>query len=373
VIHQREAVLLGHVLLEHLEGREVKLHDLAAADAYEVVVVLTPPDVLVGPAAIRRIDGAPYDPGFHHQWQVPIDRGDGDANALREGFHDEMTPRTATTSQYFGALSREPHSLLRNDPSKTAHTTSFQRADRAVNDRFLLHSIRNNRVIRAEQAVASLDRDLPGPLHTIMVTREVDPDGIVEPFEIIAIAVALAMDAFAVSVAVGLLLGRVTARQTFRLAWHFGLFQALMPIVGWIGGLTVRPWIECFDHWVAFALLAFVGGKMLLEAYRGDRERGEGVDPTRGWSLVVLAVATSIDALAVGLSLAMVQVSIWFPALIIGLVAAGFTAVGVHLGRLVGSVDQLARGSCALGGLVLIAIGLRILWEHRALSMLLSG
>ncbi|MBW1878685.1 MAG: manganese efflux pump [Deltaproteobacteria bacterium] len=189
-----------------------------------------------------------------------------------------------------------------------------------------------------------------------------------ELLEIIAIAVALAMDAFAVSVAAGLLLGHVTARQTFRLAWHFGLFQALMPILGWIGGLTVRPWIEHFDHWVAFALLAFVGGKMLLEAVRGDREPGERVDPTRGWSLVVLAVATSIDALAVGLSLAMVEVSIWFPALIIGLVAAAFTVAGLHLGRLVGSVERLERGSCALGGLVLIAIGLRILWEHGALG-----
>ncbi len=190
---------------------------------------------------------------------------------------------------------------------------------------------------------------------------------------LLAIAVALAMDAFAVSVAAGLTLDRVTPRRTFRLAFHFGLFQALMPILGWAGGLTVRSLIEGWDHWVAFALLSLVGGRMLWEAWSDGGDEEERRDPTRGWTLVVLSVATSIDALAVGLSLALLGESIWVPALVIGLVAFGFTATGLHLGRWVGGLSRLARGANALGGLVLLAIGLRILWDHGALSGWLGG
>ena len=86
--------------------------------------------------------------------------------------------------------------------------------------------------------------------------------------EIIAVAIALAMDAFAVSVAAGVTLRRVSGRQTFRLAWHFGLFQALMPIIGWAAGLTIQTYIEAFDHWIAFALLAIIGGRMVLAGIR---------------------------------------------------------------------------------------------------------
>lgn len=188
---------------------------------------------------------------------------------------------------------------------------------------------------------------------------------------LLAIAVALAMDAFAVAVAAGLTLDRVTPRRTFRLAFHFGLFQALMPILGWAAGLTVRSAIERWDHWVAFVLLAFVGGRMLWEAHRGGEGAGERRDPTRGWTLVLLSVATSIDALAVGLSLAVLRVSIWVPALVIGIVAVAFTAGGMHLGRWVGGLERMARIANVVGGLVLIAIGLRILWDHGALGWLL--
>ena len=187
---------------------------------------------------------------------------------------------------------------------------------------------------------------------------------------LLAIAVALAMDAFAVAVAAGLTLDRVTPRRTFRLAFHFGLFQALIPVLGWAAGLTVRSMIESWDHWLAFVLLAFVGGRMLWEAVRGGDGQREPRDPTRGWTLVVLSVATSIDALAVGLSLAVLGESIWVAALVIGLVALGFTAGGLHLGRLVGGLERLARFANVLGGLVLIAIGLRILWDHGALAWL---
>jgi manganese efflux pump family protein len=180
---------------------------------------------------------------------------------------------------------------------------------------------------------------------------------------LLGIAVGLAMDAFAVSIGVGLKLCTVDRRQTFRLSFHFGLFQALMPVVGWLAGLTLADLIEAVDHWIAFGLLAFIGGRMLYEAFRGE----EGVagmvkDPTRGTSLVVLSVATSIDALAVGLSLALLRIDIWYPAVVIGLVAAAFTFVGLRIGCRFGSL--LGRRMEAVGGVILILIGFRILIEH---------
>jgi putative Mn2+ efflux pump MntP len=181
--------------------------------------------------------------------------------------------------------------------------------------------------------------------------------------EIIAVAVALAMDAFAVSVAAGVTLRSVSGRQTFRLSWHFGLFQALMPIIGWGAGLTVQELIASFDHWVAFGLLVLIGGRMVIGAIR-DEEQVKDAEPTKGWSLVVLSIATSIDALAVGLSLAMLRVSIWFPALVIGLVAGAFTAVGLHLGGYLGRRLRIARYAALIGGGILLIIGARILHEH---------
>jgi putative Mn2+ efflux pump MntP len=178
---------------------------------------------------------------------------------------------------------------------------------------------------------------------------------------IIGIAVGLAMDAFAVSIAAGVALGRVTFRPAFRLAWHFGLFQFMMPILGWWVGSTVAGYVAAWDHWLAFTLLAFVGGKMLLDAFRRDQTTPR-ANPTKGWMLVVLSVATSIDALAVGLSMAFLGVPVLAPAIVIGLVALAFTAVGVVLaGRLFRRCGRLAL---AVGGLVLIAIGLRVVIGH---------
>jgi manganese efflux pump family protein len=183
------------------------------------------------------------------------------------------------------------------------------------------------------------------------------------PLTLIGIAIGLAMDAFAVSLGIGLKLCVVDRRQTFRLSFHFGLFQALMPVLGWLVGLTFASLIEAFDHWIAFGLLGAIGGKMLYEAFRAE-EGVTGVvnDPTRGLSLIVLSVATSIDALAVGLSLALLRVDIWYPALVIGLVAAALTFVGLRLGCRFGSL--LGRRMEAVGGVILILIGFRILFEH---------
>ena len=186
----------------------------------------------------------------------------------------------------------------------------------------------------------------------------------------LALAVALAMDAFAVSIASGVSLRTVSARQTFRLAWHFGLFQAMMPVIGWSAGFTVRSRIEAYDHWVAFALLTFVAQGMLRSAFKGEPAEADAKDPTKGMTMVMLSVATSIDALAVGLSLSMINVSIWTPALIIGLVAGAFTTVGMHLGKAIGSMAQLSRWAEMTGGIVLLAIGVNILREHGALTFL---
>ena len=186
----------------------------------------------------------------------------------------------------------------------------------------------------------------------------------------LALAVALAMDAFAVSIASGVSLRTVSARQTFRLAWHFGLFQAMMPVLGWTAGFTDRSRIEAYDHWVAFALLVFVAQGMLRSAFKGEPAGADAKDPTKGMTMVMLSVATSIDALAVGLSLSLINVSIWTPALIIGLVAGVFTTVGMHLGKVIGSMAQLSRWAEMTGGVVLLAIGVNILREHGALAFL---
>ena len=183
------------------------------------------------------------------------------------------------------------------------------------------------------------------------------------PFlEILAMAVALAMDAFAVAIASGAALRIVTNRQTFRLAWHFGLFQAAMPIIGWFGGFLVRDYFLRFGHWIAFALLLYIGGHMLWEALHHD-ENDACQDPTIGSRLIMLSVATSIDALAVGFTLAMLGLSIWFPAAIIGVVALLFTAAGMHLGRFLGCQTRLGHYAEVLGGIVLMGIGGKILWQ----------
>jgi len=184
---------------------------------------------------------------------------------------------------------------------------------------------------------------------------------------IIGIAVALAMDAFAVAIASGVALGTVSKRQTFRLAWHFGLFQALMPIIGWGLGTAVNQYISSFDHWVAFGLLAFIAIRMIAEALGHGDEARTG-DPTKGGTMVMLSVATSIDAMAVGTSFALLGISIWIPVLVIGVVAAAFTTIGLHLGSFVSRVERVGKAAEIIGGVVLILIGFRILWDHGVFS-----
>ena len=186
----------------------------------------------------------------------------------------------------------------------------------------------------------------------------------IDTLTLLGIAVGLAMDALAVAIATGIVLGRVSGRQTFRLAFHFGLFQFLMPLIGYLAGMTVEPFMRAYNHWLAFVLLGFIGGKMVYEGFRkGDEGNDEEKDPTRGVSLVLLSLATSIDALAVGVSLGVLHSDeIFYPGFVIGTVACTFTAAGLHLGKRLGTV--FGKRMEVVGGVVLIAIGLKILADR---------
>jgi len=186
----------------------------------------------------------------------------------------------------------------------------------------------------------------------------------VQLFNIVAIAVALAMDAFAVSIATGVCLKEVNRRQVFRLSWHFGLFQALMPIIGWSAGAAVHAYMAAFGHWIAFALLTLIGINMIREAFKPEDCDVAVKDPTRGWSLVILSLATSMDALAVGFSVSMLDISIWLPAFIIGVVACLFTIVGLQIGKRIGALTPLSFYAEMLGGIVLLGIGANVLYQH---------
>ena len=169
------------------------------------------------------------------------------------------------------------------------------------------------------------------------------------------------MDAFAVCLCAGTTGFINGPRPVFRLAFHFGLFQALMPALGWAVGIAVAQYIATLDHWVAFALLAFVGLRMIRSGLDPDGQ-GECVDPSRGGTLVVLSVATSIDAFAVGLSFAVLQVSIVSPVLTIGVVAASLSLLGLFLGNRLG--QAFGKRMEVVGGLILIAIGIRVVISH---------
>lgn len=174
-----------------------------------------------------------------------------------------------------------------------------------------------------------------------------------------AIAIGLGMDAFTVAIVAGMTLSTVTYRHLFRLSWHFGLFQFFMPLLGWIAGRKIVAWIAPFDHWIAFGLLGWIGMKMIISS---NETLPDEKDPTRGWTLIALSVATSIDAFAVGLSLGTLGMTIVKPAIIIGLVALLMTLVGMIFGRRIGMA--VGRKMEILGGLILIGIGVKILIEH---------
>jgi len=179
---------------------------------------------------------------------------------------------------------------------------------------------------------------------------------------VVFVAVALAMDACAVA-AGARAAGRARGgRALFRLSFHFGLFQGLMPLLGWLVGRTVVDVVAAFDHWLAFAVLAVIGGRMIREGLRDDPE-GRGPDPSRGVTLIMLSLATSIDALAVGFGLALVDVPIMTVALTIALVTAVLVLAAALLGDRLGA--RFGTRAEVVGGVILILVGVRIVLEHR--------
>jgi putative Mn2+ efflux pump MntP len=177
---------------------------------------------------------------------------------------------------------------------------------------------------------------------------------------IIIIAVGLAMDAFAVSIVSGSAYRRLKVSHALRMAVFFGCFQAIMPVLGSLAGVTVRTYIAEYDHWVAFFLLSAVGSKMIYESFQIKADQI--LDPSSVVILLFLSVATSIDALAVGVSLPFLRVSLVEAVVVIGLVTFLLSYLGVHIGRKVGHFFE--NKIEAIGGLILIGLGLKILFEH---------
>lgn len=181
-------------------------------------------------------------------------------------------------------------------------------------------------------------------------------------FEIIIIACGLAFDAFAVSVSSGTLKICQNPAATFRLAFHFGLFQFLMPIIGWFIGYQISEYVVSTDHWIAFGLLSYIGISMIIASFKKDEQSQKEYNPSKGPQLIMLSFATSIDALAIGLSLALLKVEILTPALFIGIITGALSYIGVRIGKQFGK--KYSQKAELIGGIILIAIGIKILIEH---------
>jgi len=182
---------------------------------------------------------------------------------------------------------------------------------------------------------------------------------------ILIIATALSMDAFSVSIATGAAYKKTGNFNALKMAFFFGIFQAVMPIVGWLAGLSFRKYIESFDHWIAFALLAAVGGKMIYEAIF-TKQKQQKNNPMTLTLLLVLSIATSIDALAVGITFSLIAESIIKAVIVIGLVTFVFSYIGVFIGEKLGHFFE--NKIEIAGGLMLLAIGIKILIEHRVFN-----
>ena len=183
--------------------------------------------------------------------------------------------------------------------------------------------------------------------------------------ELFLVGVGLSMDAFAVSICKGLGMKRLNMKQALVIGLFFGGFQALMPFLGWALGTQLADLITPIDHWIAFILLAVIGGKMLLDAFRGgdEEEAGEAKDAKLDLKeLFMLAIATSIDALAVGITFAFLGVDIVFAIVVIGATTFVISVAGVAVGHAFGA--RYEKGATIVGGVVLILIGLKILLEH---------
>jgi len=180
--------------------------------------------------------------------------------------------------------------------------------------------------------------------------------------EIFLIGVGLSMDAFAVALCKGLNMKKINLKNTFIIGLFFGGFQALMPLIGWALGRQFENYIKAFDHWIAFGLLAVIGGKMIYESIKGEEDEVCNEDKLDYKELLILAIATSIDALAVGVSFAFLSVSIYSSIAIIGCTTFAISIGGVFIGHRFGM--KLKQNAEIAGGIILVLIGLKILLEH---------
>lgn len=180
--------------------------------------------------------------------------------------------------------------------------------------------------------------------------------------EILLISVSVAMDAFAVSIGKGLTVTRVRPVDVIKTALWFGGFQALFPLLGFFAANTFSKYVTAVDHWIIFALLAFIGGNMIREAF-GEEEENSRETAQFDWRhMLPLAVACSIDAFAVGVSFAFMKVNIWFSVIVISVVTGAFSAAGLYIGRVFGAHWQ--KPAQIAGGAVLVLLGLKVLLEH---------
>ena len=180
--------------------------------------------------------------------------------------------------------------------------------------------------------------------------------------ELLLIAIGLSMDAFSVSICKGLTTKRFSWRMALVCGLWFGGFQALMPTIGYFLGAQFQEMIEAYDHWIAFGLLFLIGANMIREAIWGKEEESKENGALDFKTMLFLAIATSIDALAVGVSFACIQVKLWSSVLVIGLTTFVFSVLGVKIGNVFGSKYEKSAG--IIGGIMLILIGLKILLEH---------
>lgn len=179
--------------------------------------------------------------------------------------------------------------------------------------------------------------------------------------EIFSISFALGLDAFSVSIAAGAYFKKATARQKFRLSFHFGFFQFIMPILGWLIGISILNLIQKLDHWLVFLILSAIGIKMIYEGRKNEIEIIK-IDISKGFYLISLAVATSVDALAIGFSLALLEIHIFAVSAVIGVVAAFMTLVGIRIGEKTANITS--NKAFIIGGIILILVGINILFEH---------
>lgn len=178
--------------------------------------------------------------------------------------------------------------------------------------------------------------------------------------ELAGTAIALAMDAFAVAMCRGLEMKKLNVKHLFLIALMFGLFQAGMPLIGWAVSVQFKKYIEPVDHWIAFGLLVFIGVKMIVEAFKGGEE--ENCETLNFKMLLLMSVATSIDALVVGITFVATETNVWVGCSVIGAVTFALSALGVLLGNKVG--NRFSSKAEVFGGAVLILIGVKIVLEH---------